>query len=552
MTRKFDVYNFIVLLTLLLSIIIAGGFYEYVSCFISIILISFFVCYCVKNNKWKFTVDINYWAVALVVISYLFVSLWAVDKGMSTVGFFKFIPILLFFILISTCDNKEKYIGLLPMIGTLMTLYSFIMMQFNSLCHLVSVADRMSGTFQYPNTFALFLLICLILSFYSEEKDNIVNIVILLFGIYKSGSLTVYILTVVTLISLIIIHKSSRKPIMILSVAVLVVGGILILTGNINLDISLKSSTFLGRLLYYRDALPVIISHPAGLGYYGYYFVQPSIQTGVYSVLNVHNEVLQLMLDIGIIPTLVFFYVIIRQLFIKEQSNRNKLVIVMIVLHSLLDYDFQFVSILLILTLFLKTKPITEIKVSKFSKIAVITILCLLVCGSLLYGISNWYFMRGEYGKAYAVCNANTRAQIQQMYVTDDIVEQKNLAEAIIHKNDNISIAYSIIADNKYIEGDVDGYIQNKLKAIELAPYDYSLYLDYLNTLSATCDRYIAIGELDSAEICLDRMKSVKNMLKKVEEKTSELAWEIQDIPMVILPPEYESLINELELRVYE
>lgn len=47
---------------------------------------------------------------------------------------------------------------------------------------------------------------------------------------------------------------------------------------------SIKESTFVGRLLYYYDALPVIRKNPFGLGYMGYYYIQQSIQTGVYFV----------------------------------------------------------------------------------------------------------------------------------------------------------------------------------------------------------------------------------------------------------------------------
>ena len=63
-------------------------------------------------------------------------------------------------------------------------------------------------------------------------------------------------------------------------------------------NISFGASTFLGRILYVQDALPLILKHPFGLGYYGYYFIQQSVQTGVYTVVNAHNELIQILLDV--------------------------------------------------------------------------------------------------------------------------------------------------------------------------------------------------------------------------------------------------------------
>ena len=544
--------NLILVLLAFASIFFAGGFFEYVSGGICLVLVCFFVCYLIGKNKIKLAIDINFLAIIVLVFSYLIVALWAVDSGVAVAGFFKFVPVLLFYVLLCNIEDKEKYILWLPDAGVLMVLLSFIMMQFNSMSHLVSVGGRMSGSFQYPNTFALFLLICVIVAVYSDEKDRLLQVVILLFGIYKSGSLTVYILTAAACVLLFIIKKDDRKLIG-LGMVVAVLGVVIfIATGLLDLDMALKSSTFTGRLLYYKDALPVIVSHPFGLGYYGYFFVQPGIQTGVYSVLNVHNELLQLMLDVGVVPAVFFYGVIIRQLVIKEQSARNKLVILFVTLHTMLDYDFQFLAILFMVIMFMNTKKPRELKITKFTKVGLIIVFCLVGCGATVYGLSNWYFMKGDYSKACKVWNNNTRAQIQQLYVSDDMNECEEIARDIISRNEYIPVTYSVLADSCYVDGDVEGYIKHKTRAIELAPYDYLLYLDYLDGLYKACESYITIGELESAQICLDRMKYVKTILNKVQSKTSELAWKIQDKPVLVIPAEYEILINELEMKIYE
>ena len=59
-------------------------------------------------------------------------------------------------------------------------------------------------------------------------------------------------------------------------------------------------STLAWRLIYYCDAVRVIIRHPLGIGVYGWQNLQYGIQSAAYSVKYVHNGFLQLALDGGI------------------------------------------------------------------------------------------------------------------------------------------------------------------------------------------------------------------------------------------------------------
>ena len=50
---------------------------------------------------------------------------------MALMGVVKFLPLLLFYVLVSgLTDEREKMIASLPMLGCLMTAFSFVMMQF--------------------------------------------------------------------------------------------------------------------------------------------------------------------------------------------------------------------------------------------------------------------------------------------------------------------------------------------------------------------------------------------------------------------------------------
>lgn len=52
-------------------------------------------------------------------------------------------------------------------------------------------------------------------------------------------------------------------------------------------------------MLYWQDAMNLIVRHPMGVGYMNYYFIQPQIQTGYYFTKTVHNDLLQCVMDNG-------------------------------------------------------------------------------------------------------------------------------------------------------------------------------------------------------------------------------------------------------------
>ena len=53
--------------------------------------------------------DLNMAAFAVLVFGYLLSCLWAVDSGMALMGVVKFLPLLLFYVLVSgLTDEREK------------------------------------------------------------------------------------------------------------------------------------------------------------------------------------------------------------------------------------------------------------------------------------------------------------------------------------------------------------------------------------------------------------------------------------------------------------
>ena len=544
--------------------LLGGGYYVSVSALVGTVLIFVLFYRMYINKKVTAAWDLNMLAFAVLVLGYLASCLWAVDSGMAPLGVVKFLPLLLFYVLISGSEeDKEKIIGFLPMFGALMTLFSFLMMQLPVFEGWVSVAGRLAGFFQYPNTYAIFMLICLILvvwriDYHSPDWLDIVYAAGSVFGIIMSGSRTVFVLTALTAVWILVVRTSIRRIILsvtiggiaVAAVAAAVAGSLGVLERFIN--ISFGASTFLGRLLYVRDALPLILEHPFGLGYYGYYFIQQSIQTGVYSVVNAHNELIQILLDAGVIPAVVMSVALLRSVFTKRTNARNRLVLVILLLHSLMDYDFQFLVMGFILILFLDMRNIKEFKVPALTGATVGIVGTGTMFLSIFGGTSELLYTSGKNEEALKMYSGNTLAQISLLTEADTVEEMKEIAEILISRNQYLSVAYSARARAAFSEGDVGQFIEDKLMAINLAPYQYEEYIDYLEILSYCESMYLQNGSMEDAKICAERAGEIPDMLDELKERTSSLGWAITDRPQVTLSRENLELISEMEEMVDE
>ena len=539
--------------------LLGGGYFVSVSALTGIFMTGILFYRMYWKKEITLARDLNLAAFAVLIFSYLIVSIWAVDSGMALTGFIKFLPLLLFYVLASGQQKeREKMISLLPLLGSLMTLFSFLMMQFPIYEEWVSVAGRLAGFFQYPNTYALFMLVCLIIVLWRLDYSHpdwldIVHALTAVFGIAMSGSRTVFILTAAAMIGLLIIRAPGRKAV--LSVIAAGAAGVIVLaiaagsTGVLErfTDISLSASTFLGRLLYARDALPLILQHPFGLGYYGYYYIQQSIQTGVYSVVNVHNELLQMFLDVGVIPAVLMSAAVLRSVLTKRTNGRNRLILVIVILHSLFDYDFQFLAMGFVLILFLDVRNIRTYKIPALTG----TVLGIAGAGAAVFavsaGLSDLMYTSGNYEKALAIYSGNTQAQTALLTEADTTDEMKAAADDLILRNGYISVAYSARARAAFSQGDIKGFIEDKLRAIELAPYQYDEYTDYLEILAYCENLYLQNGSMEDAKACAEKAAEIPAMLDELRERTSSLAWKIDDRPRVTLSRENLELIEEME-----
>jgi len=475
---KHSYLYYFLFIILIVSGIAGGGYFCCVSAVLSIVLMIMAVCLVIRSGEILISFDWNFAAIVTLTLGYFLAGLWAVDSGMSLIGGIKFLPVLIyFFVMCQMLEQRERLIQSLPVMGSLMTVFSFALMQFPAFSEYVSVAGRLAGFFQYPNTYALFMLVCLLVSVYrmSIKKTDwmiAIHILIALTGIYLSGSRTVMVMTIVVFFMLLILKKELRKY------SILCVGGFVILAAVLAfggygkgiydrlLSMGGNASTFWGRLLYDRDAIKMIVTHPLGMGYYGYYFVQQEMQKGVYSVVSVHNEFLQIMLDIGIVPAVLMYGAVIRSLLSENTSERDKVILAVMLLHSLFDYDFQFLMMCFVLLLFLDIRNVKKIRISILTKIAAGLSMIVIAVLSVIAGVSDCFYIKGEPEQAIRFYGGNTMAKIELLNMSEGPEEMEKRADSILEGNSHVSVAYSAKARAAFSHGDVEAFIRYKLTAI--------------------------------------------------------------------------------------
>lgn len=550
---KDNIFNILMLCFISLN----GLFNEYLSILSGVVLGAFIIIKYREKGELTFKINLTSVAIFTIVLFYGLSAFWAVDRGSAVLGFAKFLPVLLFLILLFGNSRYKSFLNILPAFAVIMTLVSSLLMQLDAFEEYFSVAGRLSGFFQYSNTFALFLLVALIILATKSEtnKYEYIYFPIIIFGILYSGSRTVFVLTLLTVAGFVFLIKNRRIKYIILilfSISVLAVIAVISFTDKSSvfgrfLTISLSRSTFVGRFLYFYDALPVILKNPFGTGYLGHYFMQQSIQTGVYSVRFIHNDFLQLLLDIGWIPTALFIAAIIKSFFKKGTSLRNRLILFMISAHACFDFDLQFIAVFMIFIACFDTDSGKEIKIN-YKKFALPS-LCVFSVFMFYMFLSQALLAFGDSESSYKLYPFSGETKIKMLTKTEDIAEVNRIADEILESNEYASVAYSAKSRYYYSLGDFENMIRYKDLAIKYAPLSSEEYEDYLYMLLVGVQLYSNAGDTESADYCKNKIVTVYNDFLNMRNRLSALGKKIKDQPDFELSKEINEYITETVLK---
>lgn len=544
-----------------LSFFAFGLFYEYIGCIFGGILGIFFVYLSMKKKHMSFYINMESLSISIIVVMYLITCIYGVDAGMGYIGFSKNAAIFFFFCnaMQLSQEQRKEMLNAIPMIGSIMTVIGVVSYGIEPLHQFLFIADRMGGFFQYPNVFAVFCLVGMILlldrkHIGKEGSIQGVQLIFLMLGIFLSGSRSVFLLMLGVCVVLTVRRKNMRKPL--LTILVLMLAGIGIyvgITGNVQnigrfLTTSLQSSTFLGRILYAKDGMRLLCQNPFGLGYLGYYFMEPAIQRAVYSVRYIHNDFLQMALDIGILPTLFFLWILMRNIFGREKEFRSRLLLAVLALHCLVDFDLEFTSIWLIIILTFDMYRGREINIAAGGKTAFYKITAGIVAILEIYlGI----FMIPRYaGYEYITVKFlpfYTEAKAEILTKETDSAKAENMAKELLKQNKYISGAYDVLAVKAYLEEDYRTMADYKEKSIELQKYNIESYERYVIMLSQGISKAGEQGDGETVLYLMEKVVGVPEKIAEVEQKTEKIAYEIRDLPDFQLGEEIADYIDQVE-----
>lgn len=215
--------------------------------------------------------------------------------------------------------------------------------------------------------------------------------------------------------------KNAKKPkkytTQIYSILGLIAGTAIIYEGFSRMkDITLNNPQLQERFVFYEDGLNLIFHNLLGIGAGSYSAYQYVYQTANYSVKYVHNGFLQIGIDFGVLPLIIFVIIAVLR-FVRAYKERkllnvNYILIIMILIHSLVDFSLSFVYIDLILFICLGiednysgSKYINKKIASTIGAVLImlsLLILCLLP-GELIYNVATNLADADKVSDAYKV-----------------------------------------------------------------------------------------------------------------------------------------------------
>lgn len=449
--------------------------------------------------------------------------------GMSLIGFFRIIVWILYLLYIQTYSYTEKEVILKTIAyeGVFLSAFNIILFLGDD----INLNGRIDGPFQYANTWALYLLICVMLLGIEKKRNIILSQLILILGIFLTGSRSTILLLFLYIIGILVqtYQKQNTK----FSLTCLAGLLFLILLSNILSDGLLFArvlsmfqsfSSFNGRILYTLDGIDLFTDYPLGVGYGSYFYLQPTYQTGVYISKYVHNEYLQIAIDGGILA--LFGFVALCILFVKQvTSSKYRAILLCIMLHILMDFDFQFLSIVFLFFLIgsMQEKENENFIIKKYTPFCtcMTMFLCCFSYFTIVY-VADFY---ENETLSYKLFPHDLSIAEQKLQSCNTFEEAVLVAEKIVAQTEYSIVAWDCLYQNSFINYDVERMLQTKFSYLLLNQYRLSVYEDFVSLLNVL-SRQENFSDLASlyAQYTID-------ILEEVNRKTRPISYTLYEQP---------------------
>ena len=541
-----------------------GGFYSFTADLWGGIFSALLILLYQRNGSITISFNVTGIGLGLMLCAGVISIFAAVDRGMAGIGVIRVVALVIFWLVWNQIDTEERegVFSVIPLAGTLWTLLSYGAYVIPSLRENFYRANRLGGPFQYSNAYAVFLLVGLIVLFYDETKrkawTSLAQAAVLFSGIIFTGSRSVFVLTAVVLVFLMLRSgmKLRTKLGMIAAAVGLTLGLQLVMKLDVErlLILTMDSSTLNGRFLYWQDAVSQILRHPFGLGYMGYFYLQPQFQTGNYVTRFVHNDFLQTGLDFGILALVAVALMVVYGIW--KQRGRNRMILVVLMLHALFDFDMQF---FVMACLALMCLPLEDAKLAAVSGKKFLLSGCAVGCAVFCYftmALGLEYF--GRYEQALQLYPWNTEARAALLREQGQDKSAVVLAEKLIQENGMLADAYEVmlreetqarymLGSGKEGEQDVDQILEYERQMLRCAGYDSYYYNQAVYYLSFALAEASEEGGEKAERAILEEILRIPDVIDEKEGEASELAYKIVDHPEIILEDEILEYLEELK-----
>lgn len=193
-----------------------------------------------------------------------------IDKGESIYGLLRLGVYLIAGMAFQQIRDKDRQriLSSIPVLGVILSVCSLFHDRMLFRHWIALPSGRLAGPFEYPNTMALFLLLGVIIAEWLWKQGKRIIQFLLITGVIATGSRTVFVVLCFYLLYCFLRSHGKNKTFMIL---IALIGLIIYITVTCGqnlygfgrfMKINIHSSTLQGRLLYWEDALRMLIKHP--------------------------------------------------------------------------------------------------------------------------------------------------------------------------------------------------------------------------------------------------------------------------------------------------
>lgn len=517
------------------------------------------IIYLFKKSKNSLKINKVYLIVIMTLLFSGIVSfLFSINYINSLNGIMIYVNVIIFYFVFMLQKNEKRQ--LFKYATYIISIFAVIFIIYQG----VILKQRIYGNIGYANTYALILLCNLYFNeFYEDNKIYIPIQVVSILGILYTGSRNTLIwvlifvglkvfkhvkekdrlTTLLSSIMAIIIYfsveafgigaflilpvvlyafysllKNSKVKIynaaLIIFVIISIPAFVFINTNTTKRiqNTSLESGVFQERLIYFEDSVKHILKYPLGSGINNFEYKEYENQSVFYDVKYIHNSFLQIAYDSGIIAFTAFIGLFICGIyFINKQTSENKayylFLYITIYLHSLLDFDFSFSSIFVIVSMLLAFSTAKEEhslylnwKIRIISLCPIFLIAAYLIIINSVYLIGDKYMANNNYlaaRNAYNLNNAiiyrdsNVNYKIANTYKAQyDFTGDKGALEACLHEllcAEKINkVNPKIVWNEVYMYeklGNNNKTIEYENKLLNMEKYYFKMYQNYYNFL---------------------------------------------------------------------